>query len=299
MNINRATLIKNLLLVFLINYAFSFTLPEEYDVREHYDCKSFYDIRDQYKCGSCWAFATAGVISDRYCINSNGKEQLLFSEMELITCCKTLDDDPIEAGCSGERHEVAFHYWINKGLPTRDCKEYLFTPLDYPKEHKDKLKCLDTCTTKGMKMVRYRGSFYKKIVGGEEEIKNEIYNNGPVVASFDLYNDFRIYWNDLVFEPNKIYQHSNEVIITTHAIKIIGWGIDKKSKKKYWLCVNSWGKSEYSDGVFRFIRGINDCGIESKISAGYIDKILYSMIDFIYVGKDLFLSFKNVNEDYK
>ena len=41
---------------------------------------------------------TAEVISDRYCINSNGKEQLLFSEMELITCCKTLDDDPKKQG---------------------------------------------------------------------------------------------------------------------------------------------------------------------------------------------------------
>ena len=219
--------------------------------------------------------------------------------MELITCAKTLDDEPIKAGCSGSRSKFAFHYWITKGLPTKDCKEYLFTPLDDPEKQKDKLKCLDTCTTKGMEMVRYRGSSYKKIIGGEEEIKNEIYNNGPVTASFDYYNDFKIYWIDLIFEPNKIYQHSDEVKNSTHAIKIIGWGIDKISKKKYWLCVNSWGKSDYYNGVFRFIRGINDCGIESDITAGYFNKILYSLVDFIYVGRDIFLSFKNLNEDYE
>ena len=167
--------------------------------------------------------------------------------------------------------------------------------------HKDKLKCLDTCSTEGMELVRYKGSFVKRILGGEEEIKKEIYNNGPVTASFDFYNDFYDYWyKGLSHDPLKIYQHSDkEVKSGRHAIKIIGWGIDHVNQKKYWLCVNSWGKSDYYNGVFRFIRGINDCGIESDITAGYFNKILYTLIDFINAGRDLFLSFKNLNEDYE
>jgi len=26
-----------------------------------------------------------------------------------------------------------------------------------------------------------------------------------------------------------------------HAVKIIGWGIDKESKRDYWIVENSWG----------------------------------------------------------
>lgn len=53
--------------------------------------------------------------------------------------------------------------------------------------------------------------------------------------------------------------------------------------------------------MFRFIRGINDCGIESNIYAGYVDKILYSINDndLIYVLSDTFISFKNLNQDFK
>ena len=77
--------------------------------------------------------------------------------------------------------------------------------------------------------------------------------------------------------------------------------MDPISKIKYWLCVNSWGKNDYLSGVFRFIRGINDCGIESDIYAGYVDKILYSINDndLIYVLSDTFISFKNLNQDFK
>ena len=210
-----------------------------------------------------------------------------------------MDDDPEKAGCSGEYPLKGFHYWVTKGLPTRACKEYLFTFGEKPEEHKDKLKCLDTCSTEGMELVRYKGSFFKAIIG-EEEIKKEIYNNGPVVATFYIYEeDFNNYWfNDLLYDQNKIYRHSGEITNITHAIKIIGWGIDPINKEKYWLCVNSWGEY-YTGGVFRFIRGINDCGIESMINVGYVDKIIYSINDFIYAERDIFFSFKNLDIDYE
>ena len=43
----RSIPIKNILLFSLVNYALTLELPEEYDVRDHYNCKSFYDIRNQ------------------------------------------------------------------------------------------------------------------------------------------------------------------------------------------------------------------------------------------------------------
>ena len=284
----RVTLIKYLLFLAILENVFLLIIPDEYDVRQ-----SFYDIRDQKMCGGCWAFAAAEVISDRYCINSNGKAQLLFSEMELLTCCKTLEDNPDEGGCGGGHPQIAFNYWVSKGLPTKSCKEFLFNNNEYPKDNKNKLKCLDTCSTKGINLIKYKGSFVKKIEGGEEEIKKEIFNNGPVTAGFLLYKDFFNYWgHDLALDPNKIYQHFDGDFNGTHAIKIIGWGIDSTSQKKYWLCVNSWGKNENITGIFRFIRGINDCGIESEVYAGYVDHIFYSSFEPIYVFKDTFIASK-------
>ena len=46
-------------------------LPREYNAREAFpECNP--EILNQQMCGSCWAFASSGVLSDRFCIHSNG-----------------------------------------------------------------------------------------------------------------------------------------------------------------------------------------------------------------------------------
>ncbi|KIH59501.1 papain family cysteine protease [Ancylostoma duodenale] len=48
--------------------------PENFDSRERWpQCPSIGYIRDQSKCGSCWAVAAAGAMSDQLCAQSNGK----------------------------------------------------------------------------------------------------------------------------------------------------------------------------------------------------------------------------------
>lgn len=53
-----------------------------------------------------------------------------------------------------------------------------------------------------------------------------------------------------------------------HSIVIVGWGRDKETGTKYWLCRNSYGP-EFGEngGYFRVRRGENDLGIESQPSA--------------------------------
>ena len=54
-------------------------LPENFNWQEQMpQCASLFDIRDQGSCSSCWAFATAEVMSDRICIKSKGKYQIIF-----------------------------------------------------------------------------------------------------------------------------------------------------------------------------------------------------------------------------
>lgn len=85
-----------------------------------------------------------------------------------------------------------------------------------------------------------------------------------------------------------------------HAVKIIGWGKNETTNQKYWICVNSWGKLGANKGIFRIIKGKNDCGIESYINAGYInDRILYSKEKPLFVFKDHFYTFKNLTKDFR
>ena len=54
--------------------------------------------------------------------------------------------------------------------------------------------------------------------------------------------------------------------VSGHAVRIIGWGV--LDGKNYWLIANSWGKGwgdEKDRGVFKMIRGINNCNIEKDV----------------------------------
>ena len=291
-----------LIFLFLFNLVTLIELPEEYDVRERYkeyNCKSFDNIRNQKGCGGCWAFSIAEVISDRHCIHFKGQHQFLFSEMELLTCCVTLNDDP-KAGCGGGNLYEGFHYWVTIGLPLYECKRFIFNKYEEVVDYSVKLKCRKSCDNGGV-LVRDKGSLHSHISGEEEEIKREIYNNGPVAAGFDYYKSFYTYWKEILPKnPNAIYKNDDLTKEDGHSVKIIGWGIDKESNTKYWLCVNSWGKDEGHSGVFRFIRGINNCGIESNVNAGYyLDKIIASNTEAIIVYRDNIFNFKNLNEDYE
>ncbi|VDM74705.1 unnamed protein product [Strongylus vulgaris] len=53
-----------------------------------------------------------------------------------------------------------------------------------------------------------------------------------------------------------------------HAIKIIGWGVEKGTP--YWIVANSWNTDWGEDGYFRILRGRNECGIEQYVTAGLL-----------------------------
>jgi len=89
---------------------------------------------------------------------------------------------------------------------------------------------------------------------------NEIYTHGPVEASFTVHEDFLAY-------KSGVYQLTKgSAGLGGHAVKIIGWGVDKDIP--YWTVVNSWNNSWGEKGIFRILRGKNEVGIEGGIVAG-------------------------------
>ncbi|CAJ0594765.1 unnamed protein product [Cylicocyclus nassatus] len=86
-------------------------------------------------------------------------------------------------------------------------------------------------------------------------------SNGPVEAAFIVYSDFAYY-------KRGIYVHTAGKNEGGHAIKIIGWGIEKGIP--YWTIANSWNLDWGEKGHFRILRGRNECGIEQEVTAGLL-----------------------------
>lgn len=92
-----------------------------------------------------------------------------------------------------------------------------------------------------------------------EAIQTEIMTNGPVEASFSVYEDFLAY-------KSGVYQHTTGSMLGGHAIKIFGWGVENDTP--YWYVANSWNTEWGDNGTFKILRGKNECGIEGGVVAG-------------------------------
>lgn len=247
------------------------TFPDNFNLQTHFPmCESITKIYDQANCGSCWAVSAAAVISDRICIQSKQQYRPIISSAHIITCCKNCG-----FRCGGGFANAAFQFWISHGVPTggnygdtSTCKPYFFPPCshfdssdiydDCPEDDEAPL-CEENCIPEyGKKLEEdlYFGNDYYYLSDKEEQIMEEIYMRGSVQASFEVYEDFLIY-------SSGIYQYQVGDYLGGHAVKIIGWGIEKGVK--YWLCVNSWNEEWGDKGMFKIKRGVDECGIESEI----------------------------------
>jgi cathepsin B len=231
-------------------------------------------IPDQSYCGSCWAVAAATVMTDRLCIATNANDTRVISYQDLLECCPNCGYK-----CGGGSTVFAYNYWINYGISTggayndtKYCKPYVFPPCNDPAYRytsgclvrNTTLTCGSTCQNSYLSPTypndKIKGRTAYRVLGGEEIIKNEIFNNGPVTAAFMVYQDFMTY-------KLGVYQYKTGAFLGGHAIKIIGWG--EENGVKYWLCVNSWGKRWGDKGLFKFLRGVNHLQIESYVVAGF------------------------------
>jgi cathepsin B len=248
-------------------------LPDTFDARQQWpNCPSIGEIRDQANCGSCWAVAAAEAMSDRICISSNGNEKVDISAADLMSCCQMCG-----SGCNGGFPNAAWRYYQNTGLVTggnygsSGCEPYPLPPCDHhmsgPRPNcsediaptpKCSKQCQNSYTVTYTKDKHFAGKAYS-VSGGEEAIRKEIYANGPVEASFTVYEDFLSY-------NGGVYQHKTGQNVGGHAVKILGWGTEDNTP--YWLIANSWNEDWGLQGYFKMIRGKDDCGIESGISAG-------------------------------
>lgn len=139
-----------------------------------------------------------------------------------------------------------------------------------------------------VKDPKYLGGYY----GGSSEIEmmRQIRKYGPIVSDLDVPIGFSVYKEGIFSDEHAkaLYELGDKELINNlsqetgginhrklrdyhvewqsinHSILIIGWGFDKKTGTKYWICRNSYGpKFGEQGGHFRVRRGSNDFGIES------------------------------------
>nr|ATU82521.1 venom C1A protease 3 [Lethocerus distinctifemur] len=248
-------------------------IPEEFDSRKEWpDCPTIGEIRDQASCGSCWAFGAVEAMSDRICIHSKGQLNVRLSSQDLLTCCSSCG-----FGCNGGFPGAAWNYWVNKGIVSggsygskQGCKSYSFRPCEHHvngtrppcDEPSDTPDCVKKCQKNYNVNYDQDLHFGKKaysVSGNERAIQTEIMTNGPVEGAFSVYSDFVQY-------KEGVYQHVAGSMLGGHAIRILGWGVENGTP--YWLVANSWNTDWGDNGYFKILRGRDECGIESEISAG-------------------------------
>ncbi|KAL3278272.1 hypothetical protein HHI36_013607 [Cryptolaemus montrouzieri] len=247
-------------------------LPENFDAREKWpNCQSLREIRDQASCGSCWAFGAVEAMSDRICITSNGTKQVSLSANDLTACCRICGD-----GCDGGMPDWAWLYWVEHGIVSgggyesnEGCQSYAFPSCEHHTtgsrppcgDSQRTPKCTRQCDASSTLIyeddLHHGKTSYN--VDQEDDIKTEIFNNGPVEASFDVYDDFVSY-------KSGVYQRTSNTYLGGHAVKILGWGVE--NDLPYWLVANSWNEDWGDKGYFKILRGKDECGIEDDIVAG-------------------------------
>jgi len=223
------------------------SVPSSFDARTKWST-CIHPIRDQEKCGSCWAFSAAEVLSDRFCID--GGKNIVLSPQDLVSC------DHTNMGCSGGQLPATWEYLKSSGIVLDTC-------MPYTSGGGVSGTCPTTCTD-GSAFTKYKAKSYSHIggflpFGRVDKIATEIMNNGPVQAAFEVYQDFMSY-------KSGVYKHVTGSLLGGHAIKVIGWGQENGSD--YWLVANSWNTSWGLDGFFKILKGKDECGIESNVYAG-------------------------------
>jgi len=249
-------------------------LPDNFDARQQWpDCPTIGEIRDQSNCGSCWAFGAVEAMSDRTCIASKGAQKPHLSADDLLSCCARCG-----FGCQGGYPGAAWQYWVRTGIVTggqytqKDgCMPYPLAPCEHhtngslpacSTQEAPTPKCQKTCQASyktPFAQDKHYGSKSYSVSSDPQAIQKEIFANGPVEASYTVYEDFLAY-------KSGVYQHKAGSALGGHAVKILGWGVEDSTP--YWLVANSWNADWGDKGFFKIIRGQDDCGIESGIYAG-------------------------------
>jgi len=210
--------------------------PDAFDWR---DKGAVSPVKDQGQCGSCWAFATVGVIEGQWFL----KHQQLISlaPQQLVDCDKSQDE-----GCNGGLEDNAYVYIKNIGGIEAE-SSYPYTARD------GKCKFDKTKISASISSCAYLSK-------DETVIKDLLYQIGPLAVGINA-GDMQFY-NSGVDKPAKGKCNPKAL---DHSVLLIGYGTDGSTP--YWTIKNSWGSRWGEKGFYRIIRGAGACGVNTYVTS--------------------------------
>ena len=218
-------------------------IPENFDWEK--DRGIITEMNDQQDCGACYAIAACGVLESQYFIQFG--ENVSFSEQQIVDCDKTNNH------CEGGNVKRAFIYLKSAGIMKDQDYPYINAEgqCKYDKS-KTLVKVLD----------------YAYISTNEEEMKRVLYKYGPLAGAVN--GIMAMFYEKGIYDPAVDGACSDNI---NHAVLIIGYGVDKKTGKKFWRIKNSFGSNWGENGYFRLIRDERACGVNRYAMIADIVKV--------------------------
>lgn len=209
-------------------------LPDRFDWRELNGCPP---IRDQGMCGSCWAFATVGVLECNIKIKE-GKEVDL-SEQWLVSCNTYVDSWGRHWGCDGGWY--AHDYFMEEPVGEKYVDECGQTGAVLEKKFPyGSQEWADTGYVPNCECPYPHRYYIKdwKYIGSQngntiDQIKSAILNYGPIACA--VYCDSN--WGEY---KGGVFDYDINAPNVNHAVVLVGWD-DNQGTNGVWFLRNSWG----------------------------------------------------------
>ena len=210
--------------------------PENFDARSQWaDCVS--PVANQQKtCGSSYAIGLAQTFAERACIASTKPKLVTLSAQDLLSC------DYTNQGCKGGYLNLGLEHLKTKGIVEESCFPY--------EADSDTVKCEKKC--KDGAKHRIENSC---LLIGEEDIKRDVFRNGPVVTVTHIHVDFLTYKSGIYRKGDEVPRFSG-----FQTVKIVGWGTEtgegeSNKGERYWIVQNTWGDDWGENGYAKIAMG--------------------------------------------
>lgn len=200
-------------------------IASAWDWRDHNGVTA---IRDQGNCGSCVSFACVAALESILLIKHGYTADL--SEGDLHFCSSH------GANCDGWNPNDAMQELAGRGVCDEAC-------VPYNPPH---------CNSSSTRDSRAVHTGQPQSFVATASFKTIISTNRPLVACFDVYDDFYSYLSG-------VYHHVTGDSTSSHCVEVVGYS----DADSCWIAKNSWGPYWGENGFFRI--GYGECGFDDAM----------------------------------
>jgi len=250
-------------------------VPTSFDWRDYQGINWMTSVKNQGSCGSCWAFATLGVVEALHNIKSlNPDLDLDLAEQQLVSddgeCCGAHNYNC--GSCIGGSILNSLDYVRNLGIVDEPCSPYtqLTSPCNLCIDWQNRLTYID----QGF-----------RVINNLSYMKQRISEYSPIGSLIGVGPNAGGYWDGNIYRCD-IDDYFN------HAVVIVGYN----DAEEYWMVKNSYGTNWNSwngeEGYFKL--GYGECGV--GVYSYYAD-VAYSfppVIDSVALTPDTPFSNENL-----